>query len=107
MSALPATAFKILTAAEWAVFQAAGRFDGSPADLADGFIHLSAADQVESTLARHYAGQRGLVVAEVDLDALGEAVRWEDSRGGALFPHLYGTLPLSAVAGASPVEAQA
>ena len=98
MTALPATAFKILTAGEWARFQADGRFEGSPADRADGFIHLSAADQVEGTLARHFAGQTGLVLAEMDLGALGEKVRWEESRGGALFPHVYGVLPLSAVA---------
>jgi ornithine lipid ester-linked acyl 2-hydroxylase len=94
---LPASAFKILTGAEWTAFQAAGRFDGSPADRADGFIHLSAKDQVEGTLARHYAGQNGLILAEIDLGALGDRVRWEESRGGALFPHAYGTLPLSAV----------
>ena len=104
MSALPATAFKILTAAEWADFQAEGRFEGSPVDRTDGFIHLSAADQVEGTLERHFAGQTGLVLAEVDLGALGEAVRWEESRGGALFPHVYGALPLSAVAGTKPVS---
>jgi len=104
VSALPATAFKILTAAEWADFQAEGRFEGSPVDRTDGFIHLSAADQVEGTLERHFAGQTGLVLAEVDLGALGEAVRWEESRGGALFPHVYGALPLSAVAGTKPVS---
>ena len=64
MTILPATAFKILTAAQWAAFQAEGRFEGSPADCADGFIHLSAADQVEGTLERHFAGQTGLVIAE-------------------------------------------
>jgi uncharacterized protein (DUF952 family) len=101
---LPATAFKILTAEEWARFQAEGRFEGSPVDRADGFIHLSAADQVDGTLARHFAGQAGLILAEVDLAALGETVRWEESRGGALFPHVYGVLPLSAVAGTTTVS---
>jgi uncharacterized protein (DUF952 family) len=100
VTATPTTAFKILTGEEWARFQADGRFEGSPADRADGFIHLSAADQVEGTLERHFAGQAGLVLAEVDLGALGDAVRWEESRGGALFPHAYGVLPLSAIAGA-------
>jgi beta-hydroxylase len=100
----PAEAFKVLTREEWARFKAEGRFDGSPADLADGFIHLSAADQVEGTLARHYAGQSGLVLAKVDLSALGDVVRWERSRGGALFPHLYGALPLSAVSGSKPLS---
>ena len=103
MTGAPATAFKILTAEEWADFQAAGRFEGSPADRADGFIHLSAKDQVEGTLARHYAGQGGLILAEVDLGGLGDAVRWEESRGGALFPHLYGALPLSAIRAATPI----
>jgi uncharacterized protein (DUF952 family) len=103
VTALPATAFKILTAAEWARFQADGRFEGSPVDRADGFIHLSAADQVEGTLERHFAGRDGLVLAEVDLGALGETVRWEESRGGALFPHVYGILPLSAVGGTKPI----
>jgi beta-hydroxylase len=101
---LPATAFKILTGEEWVHFQADGRFKGSPVDRADGFIHLSAADQVEGTLERHFAGQSGLVLAEVDLDALGNAVRWEKSRGGALFPHVYGVLPLTAVAGTTSVS---
>jgi uncharacterized protein (DUF952 family) len=107
VTARPATAFKILTGEEWARFQAEGRFEGSPVDRADGFIHLSAADQVEGTLARHFAGQAGLVLAEVDLGALGETVRWEESRGGALFPHVHGVLPLSAVAGTTPVSDQA
>lgn len=97
MTAPPATAWKILTAEEWAGFQASGRFMGSPADLADGFIHLSAEDQVEGTLARHFAGQKNLVFVQIDLVALGEALKWEVSRGGALFPHHYGALPLEAV----------
>ena len=103
MSPLPATAFKILTAAEWAGFQAEGRFEGSAVDLADGFIHLSAADQVGGTLARYFAGQSGLALVEIDLTTLGEAVRWEESRGGALFPHVYGILPIGAVLGAADV----
>jgi uncharacterized protein (DUF952 family) len=98
----PETAWKILTADEWAGFQASGRFEGSPADRADGFIHLSAADQVEETLARHFAGQKGIVLAEIELAALGEALKWEVSRGGALFPHHYGALPLEAVRAARP-----
>ena len=107
MTALPETAFKILTAAEWAGFQAEGRFDGSPVDRVDGFIHLSAADQVEGTLTRHFAGQTGIVLIEVELGALGGAVRWEESRGGALFPHVYGMLPLSAVIGSKSLSDQA
>lgn len=94
---LLATAFKVLTAAQWAQWQADGLFHGAPVDLADGYIHLSAADQLQGTLDKHFAGQAGLVVAEVDLAALGDTVRWEESRGGALFPHVYGLLPIGAV----------
>ena len=93
----PATAFKILTADQWAQFEAEGVFHGAPVDLADGYIHLSASDQLQGTLDKHFAGQAGLVIAEVDLTALGQAIRWEVSRGGALFPHCYAPLPLSAV----------
>ena len=93
----PNTAFKILTAAQWAQFQADNVFKGAPVDLADGYIHLSTQDQVQGTLDKHFAGQAGLVIAEVDLLALGEVIRWEVSRGGALFPHCYAALPLSAV----------
>jgi len=78
------TAFKILTAEQWAHFEADGIFNGAPVDLADGYIHLSAADQVQGTLDKHFAGQEGLVIAEVDLEMLGDAIRWEISRGGAL-----------------------
>lgn len=95
--AKPATAFKILTAPQWAQFQADGVFHGAPIDLADGYIHLSAADQLQGTLDKHFAGQQDLVITEVDLAALGEAIRWEVSRGGALFPHCYAPLPLTAV----------
>lgn len=96
-SAHPTTAFKILTADQWAQFEGEGVFHGAPVDLADGYIHLSAIDQLQGTLDKHFAGQAGLVIAEVDLTALGRAIRWEVSRGGALFPHCYAPLPLSAV----------
>jgi uncharacterized protein (DUF952 family) len=92
-----ATTYKILTADQWAQFQADGIFHGAPVDLADGYIHLSAADQVQGTLDKHFAGQTDLVIAEVDLALLNETVRWEISRGGALFPHIYGPLPMAAV----------
>jgi uncharacterized protein (DUF952 family) len=95
--AQPATAYKILTADQWAQFQADGVFMGAPVDLADGYIHLSTADKVQGTLDKHFAGQDGLVLAEVNLAALGDAVCWEVSRGGALFPHIYGSLPMAAV----------
>jgi beta-hydroxylase len=92
-----ATAFKIFTADQWAQFVSDGVFHGAPVDLADGYIHLSTADQLQGTLDKHFAGQTGLVIAEIDLAVLGDAVRWEVSRGGALFPHLYGALPMAAV----------
>ncbi len=98
----PITAFKILTADQWAQFQAEDVFHGAPVDLADGYIHLSAADQLQGTLDKHFAGQSGLVIAEVDLAAVGETVKWEVSRGGALFPHIYGPLPMTAVLGTQP-----
>lgn len=95
----PITAYKILTADQWAQFQTDGVFQGAPVDLADGYIHLSTAEQLQGTLDKHFAGQTGLVIAEIDLAALGESVTWEVSRGGALFPHIYGPLPMSAVRG--------
>ena len=95
----PATAYKILTAEQWALFQADGVFLGAPVDLADGYIHLSTSDQVQGTLDKHFGGASGLVIAEVDLAALGDTVKWEVSRGGALFPHIYAPLPIAAVTG--------
>lgn len=97
MDSPPTTAFKVLTADQWAQFEADGLFRGAPVDLADGYIHLSAQDQLQGTLDKHFAGQTALVIAEVDLVALGGAIRWEVSRGGALFPHCYAPLPLTAV----------
>jgi len=90
-------AFKILTREQWDRFRADGEFTGAPVDVADGYIHLSARDQVVGTLERHFAGQDDLVLAMIDLSALGNSVKWEESRGGALFPHVYGTLPMTAV----------
>jgi uncharacterized protein (DUF952 family) len=94
---MPTTAFKIFTADQWAQFVSDGVFHGAPVDLADGYIHLSAADQLQGTLDKHFAGQAGLVIADVDLSALGDGVKWEVSRGDALFPHLYGVLPMAAI----------
>lgn len=90
-------AFKILTAQQWADFQRDMIFLGSPVDVADGYIHLSTAAQLEETLAKHYAGQSNLVIAEVDLQSLSDTVRWEKSRGDQLFPHIYGDLPSAAI----------
>jgi uncharacterized protein (DUF952 family) len=84
--------YKILPRAEWSQAHEAGRFLGSGIDLADGYIHFSTAAQAQETARRHFAGQADLVVLEVEADDLGEALRWEPSRGGELFPHLYGTL---------------
>jgi len=94
---LPATAYKVLTGAQRAELLAQGRFAGAPVDLADGYIHLSTAEQLTETVRKHFSGQDDLWVAAVNLPALGDAVKWEPSRGGALFPHLYAELPLSAV----------
>ncbi len=84
--------YKIFRRPEWDAFRAAGVTDGAPVDLADGFIHFSAAPQLAETAARYFAGQSDLVLVACEADRLGEALRWEPSRGGALFPHLYRAL---------------
>lgn len=89
--------YKILTRAEWRAAQAAGAFAGSAVDHADGYIHFSTAAQAGETARRHFAGQADLVVLEVEADDLGQALVWEPSRGGDLFPHLYGALPAAKV----------
>lgn len=91
------TVYKIVPAALWRGAQAIGVFTGAPVDLADGFIHFSDATQVRETAARHFAGQDDLLLAAIDTAALGASLRWEASRGGALFPHLYAALDMSAV----------
>jgi uncharacterized protein (DUF952 family) len=91
------TIYKICTDAEWREAQQAGAYRGSAVDRRDGFIHFSTAEQAAETAARWFAGQRDLVLVAVDADALGDKLKWEPSRGGALFPHLYGELPLVAV----------
>lgn len=89
--------YKICTATEWAEAEAKGEFTGSAVDIADGFIHFSTAAQVEETARRHFAGQPDLVLVAVDPDTLGETLKWEPSRGGDLFPHLYGVLRVDVV----------
>jgi len=89
--------YKLLRGSEWAQAQAMSRFTGSPVDIKDGFIHFSTALQAAETAAKYFSGEPGLVLAEVDPTRLGGALKWEPSRGGALFPHLYGVLPLTAV----------
>jgi uncharacterized protein (DUF952 family) len=102
MSAL--IAYKVLTGTQMAQLEADGVFKGAPVDLSDGYIHLSTAEQLDDTVTKHFAGQSDLHIAAVDLEALGDAVKWEPSRGGALFPHVYGALPLSAVIAYSALE---
>ena len=82
---------------EWRAAERTGIYRGSSQDQTDGFIHFSTATQIEGSAAKHRAGQRDLVLLAADPAALGAALKWEASRGGALFPHLYGALPLAAV----------
>ena len=89
--------YKIATVAQWRAAEAVGVFKGAPIDLADGYIHFSTGAQVAETLAKHFAGQLELLLVSVESDSLGAALRWEVSRGGELFPHLYATLPVSSV----------
>ena len=95
--------FKILSAAEWHAAESAGIFQGAGIDLADGFIHFSTAAQAAETAAKHFAGKSDLVLVAVDAERLGPALRWEVSRGGQLFPHLYGTLATGDVLWVKPL----
>ena len=98
---MPTTIYKICSAEEWRAAERAGRYQGAPVDAHDGFIHFSTAAQVAETAAKHFAGAAGLMLVAIDAGALGAALKWEPSRGGDLFPHLYGPLPLEAVRWAS------
>lgn len=89
--------YKLLGADEWARARQAGEFRGSEVDLTDGYVHLSTADQVVETARRHFDGRRGLVMLAVDTERLGDDLRWEPSRGGENFPHLYAPMPVAAV----------
>jgi uncharacterized protein (DUF952 family) len=104
VSGRTALAYKVLTADQMAALEADGSFAGAPVDLEDGYIHLSTAAQLDETVTKHFAGQNDLHVVAVDLDALGAAVRWEESRGGQLFPHLYAPLTLDTTVAYSPLE---
>jgi uncharacterized protein (DUF952 family) len=95
--------YKIVATEEWAAAETAGAFAGASVDRADGFIHFSTAEQAPVTAAKWFAGRGDLTLAAVDADALGGDLRWEPSRGGALFPHLYGPLPMSAVVWSRPL----
>lgn len=96
-------AYKVLTAEQLIALEQ-GLFEGAPIDIADGYIHLSTAAQLDETVDKHFAGQENLSVAAVDLDVLGGALRWEPSRGGQLFPHLYGRLTLDSIIAYGPLE---
>jgi uncharacterized protein (DUF952 family) len=99
--------YKIVPETIWREAEAVGVFAGAGVDLADGFIHFSTRAQVEETAARHFAGATGLLLIAVEAERLGSALRFEPSRGGDLFPHLYGALPLDAVAHVDPLPLRA
>ena len=100
---MTATIYKICDRALWQEAERQGVFRGAPVDAQDGFIHFSTAGQVAETAARHFAGAADLVLVAVEAERLGPALKWEPSRGGALFPHLYGALPLDAVVWTKPL----
>ncbi len=91
------TLYKILSRPQWEKARSAGVFEGSEVDISDGFIHLSSPHQVRETAQKHFSGQTDLLLVSVRAETLGETLKWEVSRGGALFPHIYGTLPIGAV----------
>jgi uncharacterized protein (DUF952 family) len=95
--------YKVMTEAAFEASWRQGRFDGSADDARDGFIHFSAAHQLAATLAKHFTGQEGLVLLAVDPERLGSELKWDASRGGAAFPHLYAPLDLAAVLWAEPL----
>lgn len=101
------TIYKICTASEWHEAERAGCYRGSAVDRKDGFIHFSTAAQAPETASKWFAGQRDLVLVAVDGDVLGPRLKWEPSRGGALFPHLYGDLELPAVLRVDPLPLDA
>jgi uncharacterized protein (DUF952 family) len=100
---VPATIYKICEGDLWRQAEASGVFRGAEIDVRDGFIHFSTAAQVRETAARHFAGISDLILAAIDVSALDDALRWEPARGGDLFPHLYGMLPLAAVRRVRPL----
>ena len=98
------TIYKICERRAWQAAEAERAFGGSADDARDGFIHFSTADQLAETAVKHFAGQPDLILVAVDAERLGAQLKWEPSRGGALFPHLYGALTLEAVLATRPVE---
>jgi len=95
--------YKILKPEEWAQLERDGQTQGAPIDLADGFIHFSTADQAQATADLHFSGAHGLVLAAVDTDTLGDALKWEPSRGGDFFPHLFALLKRGDVVWCEPM----
>jgi uncharacterized protein (DUF952 family) len=104
MSERPTTAYKVLTAEQMAALERDRQFAGAPVDLADGYIHLSTAAQLTETVDKHFAGQSDLHVVAVDLGSFGGTLKWEESRGGQRFPHLYEPLLLETVIAYGPLE---
>lgn len=97
------TIYKICPEPLWREAEKAGVFTGAPIDVQDGYLHFSTAEQVRETAAKHFAGETNLLLIAIDAQRLGAALRFEPSRGGALFPHLYAPLPLSAVLWVRPL----
>lgn len=95
--------YKIFRADEWAALQAAGETRGAPVDVADGYVHFSTATQAAETAAKHFAGAEGLTLLACDAEAMGDDLKWEVSRGGAEFPHLYRNIRMSDVVWAKPL----
>lgn len=104
MTEYPTTAYKVLTAEQMAALERDGSFAGAPIDLDDGYIHLSTAEQLTETVDRHFAGQTDLHLAAVDLGAFATTLKWEQARGGQLFPHLYEPLRLDTVVAYGPLR---
>ena len=96
--------YKIVPASLWRLAEETGSFNGTQTDLADGFLHFSTAEQVRETAEKYFKGQDALLLIAVDKNRLGKALRFEPSRGGALFPHLYAPLPRDAVVFAKPLR---
>lgn len=99
--------YHLARADEWQAQGSAGRYVGGAQDQRDGFIHFSNKDQIAVSAAKHRAGEKGLLLLAVDADKLGDALKWEPSRGGALFPHLYGAVPPDAVVWTLPLPLDA
>lgn len=95
--------YKIFRADEWAALNDAGETAGAPIDLEDGYIHISTGEQVAETVSKHFAGEEGLQILALDSGALGYALKWEPSRGGALFPHLYRKLKIEDISWSKPL----